>query len=460
VPEAGCAGRFVVPSVDTLTLAPGESRDVPITLTSDELAPGVYTATLRLKTNDAARPVFMVPVRFEVLADADRDGVPDAADNCPTVANADQADADHDARGDACDNCPGVPNADQVDRNADGAGDACQPNVTFVSMRQSRDGFLVVHLALDDPRGEPLSGVVSIVPADGQGSASATPYAGRPPRRVDLPALVVGAPYRLEISATNGGTIPFVAGAPFTYQGERTLAFNEPPVAKLSAPTAALECDGPAGASVPLSGAGSTDADSTPGTADDIASFEWILHPGGPDERVIATGAMPSVRLPLGTHDLMLRVTDRLGETSTATASITVADTRPPVLTLQPEPAVLWPPNRRMRNVTLRVQAADVCDPHPQTTIVGVTSSEPDDGPAGDIGPVVAQPGGFLVPLRAERSGDGTGRIYRIDISATDASSNSVTAEATVIVPHDSGKAAAHPAPPRNPVRPAPVTKH
>jgi hypothetical protein len=40
------------------------------------------------------------------LADADHDGVPDASDNCPTVANPDQADADGDGHGDVCDPCP------------------------------------------------------------------------------------------------------------------------------------------------------------------------------------------------------------------------------------------------------------------------------------------------------------------------------------------------------------------
>lgn len=40
---------------------------------------------------------------FVPPTDADHDGVPDAADNCPAVANPDQADADHDGLGDACD---------------------------------------------------------------------------------------------------------------------------------------------------------------------------------------------------------------------------------------------------------------------------------------------------------------------------------------------------------------------
>jgi large repetitive protein len=45
-----------------------------------------------------------------VVLDADNDGVLDASDNCPTVANADQADTDGDGIGDACDTCPSTPN--------------------------------------------------------------------------------------------------------------------------------------------------------------------------------------------------------------------------------------------------------------------------------------------------------------------------------------------------------------
>jgi len=65
--------------------------------------------------------------------DGDGDGATDDADNCPGVANADQADADFDGVGDACDDCPTIANADQLDRGGvgagsppDGVGDACQ----------------------------------------------------------------------------------------------------------------------------------------------------------------------------------------------------------------------------------------------------------------------------------------------------------------------------------------------
>ena len=67
--------------------------------------------------------------------DDDTDGVPNASDNCPTVANADQADFDNDGLGDACDpddDNDGVDDADDafpmdggetVDTDGDGTGD-------------------------------------------------------------------------------------------------------------------------------------------------------------------------------------------------------------------------------------------------------------------------------------------------------------------------------------------------
>jgi hypothetical protein len=58
--------------------------------------------------------------------DRDGDGVVNAADNCPDVANPDQGDEDTDTVGDACDPCP--PSADNTDDDNDGVANDCDPH--------------------------------------------------------------------------------------------------------------------------------------------------------------------------------------------------------------------------------------------------------------------------------------------------------------------------------------------
>ncbi len=75
-------------------------------------------------------------LRFDA-ADTDSDGVPDALDNCPNAANANQADGDGDGDGDVCDNCPAQANANQLDTDGDGDGDLCDNCVTEANPAQT-----------------------------------------------------------------------------------------------------------------------------------------------------------------------------------------------------------------------------------------------------------------------------------------------------------------------------------
>ncbi|MBU0984994.1 MAG: thrombospondin type 3 repeat-containing protein [candidate division Zixibacteria bacterium] len=138
-PDARIPGFFTFDMPDT-TLQPGDSVTVNLEVHSSLIGGIAYDDFLRAYlnftvTNDAAVPVTDT-LRYTLYAahwlnDPDGDNIDIACDNCPAVANADQADTDGDLLGDACDNCPTVANAEQVDSDGDGVGDACDACAGF-----------------------------------------------------------------------------------------------------------------------------------------------------------------------------------------------------------------------------------------------------------------------------------------------------------------------------------------
>ncbi|HEY5921700.1 MAG TPA: hypothetical protein VIV11_08515 [Kofleriaceae bacterium] len=62
------------------------------------------------------------------IDDPDGDGIAGAEDNCPDVANADQANEDADKWGDVCDPCPIEANDTPSDPDGDGVADGCDPS--------------------------------------------------------------------------------------------------------------------------------------------------------------------------------------------------------------------------------------------------------------------------------------------------------------------------------------------
>jgi hypothetical protein len=114
---------------------------------------------------------------------------------------------------------------------------------------------------------------------------------------------------------------------------------------------------------------------------------------------------------------------------------------RPPdCSTVAASPTTLWPPSHKLRLVTLS-GGNDPDGDAVTLTITGVTQDEPLNGPGdGNTTPDAqagAQPNTVL--LRAERSGTGDGRVYRISFTGSDGQGATCSGTLTVGVPHDQG---------------------
>jgi len=137
----------------------------------------------------------------------------------------------------------------------------------------------------------------------------------------------------------------------------------------------------------------------------------------------------------LGTTTVSCEATDDSGNSATGSFTVTVVDSTPPqILSVDANPAVLWPPNHQMVNVTVTVVAIDLVDPTPVSHITSVTSNQPVNGTGdGDTAPDWVITGPLTVQLRSERS-HGQDRTYTITIETVDDAGNVSTATDTVVV--------------------------
>jgi len=139
---------------------------------------------------------------------------------------------------------------------------------------------------------------------------------------------------------------------------------------------------------------------------------------------------------PVGTTTVTARATDASGNTATCSFTVTINDVEPPVIhDLVVTPPILWPPNHQMKNVTVDYTSTDNC-PGPINCQITVTSDEPENGVGdGDQAPDWDILNDHHIKLRAERAGNGDGRIYTVKVSCTDQYGNTGTATKIVLVP-------------------------
>jgi len=151
---------------------------------------------------------------------------------------------------------------------------------------------------------------------------------------------------------------------------------------------------------------------------------------------VRSDGLALTANYPPGITTITWTARDPSLNTATCTQTITVVDNVPPTITGESASVVvLSPSNHTMRDVTISYTATDNCA---VTSVITVTSNEPINGVGdGDTDPDWIVTDDHHVILRAERSANGTGRVYTVTITATDGIGNTATKTVEVRVPHN-----------------------
>lgn len=125
--------------------------------------------------------------------------------------------------------------------------------------------------------------------------------------------------------------------------------------------------------------------------------------------------------------------------------SIRVGSRQLNIAGIKAQPNTLWPPNHKMVRVTVSAMVPedyyDTYDTAPFCKVISVSSNEPDNGLGdGDTVPDWEIIDAATVNLRAERAGNGAGRVYTLTVECADPAGDSATEYVTVTVPHDQGK--------------------
>ena len=330
---------------------------------------------------------------------------------------------------------------------AEGTGGGIRVGPASVTLQNTIIAGNTAANGLGDAAGAPISGpnVDGTITSSGHNLISvATEAVG-----FSGPGDKIGANPMLAALADNGGPTPTmalnagsaaidagVAAAATSDQRGRPRTFDDPVVAAAATsdatdigaferqPLCSLTC--PANISV------SNDK----GKCGAIVTYKRPMRSGC---GVVTCSPASGAFFPVG--DTTVTCTSALGPTCSFT--VTVNDSQPPSITTNNK--ILWPPNHNYKTVPMTdlvVSVTDNCGRKvtiKDIKITKATSDEVEDAPGSGDGntnnDIVIAADCKSLQLRAERQGNGNGRVYTVHLKVTDTAGNVSTATAKVTVP-------------------------
>jgi environmental stress-induced protein Ves len=282
------------------------------------------------------------------------------------------------------------------------------------------------------------------------------------------PSLALPDDFTVEATGANGAAVTWSASANDLVDGSLTVACTPASGSTFAVGTAAVQCSATDARGNAASGTFDvTVADTTAPsltlpadiaaetTSDSGAIVSYVATASDlVDGDVAITCGPPSGSVfPIGTTTVSCTAADSRGNGANGMFNVIVTKTGPTdtsapvIVSITASPDELRPANHKLVDVTITVEATDDTDPAPYSRIFAVTANEAIDaagsGNTTDYDYNVTGP--LTVELRAERSGQGQDRIYRIFIETYDAAGNRTTGNVTVRVPRDGNGAPPQP---------------
>jgi hypothetical protein len=308
--------------------------------------------------------------------------------------------------------------------------DNLPPTVTASNASGNEGSAVAISGTATDPNGDPLTTTWTYAPNGGVDPGATCAIAAPGSLSTTITCTDDGT-YVLTLTASDGLNAPVSATATLTFA-------NVAPSVSITSPTNGqiIQLADPVNLTAPFTDPGANDTHTCSiAWGDATVTAGTVVEAAGSGtctgSHTYSVGGMKTI---------VVTVTD--DDVGSSSASVTIdVNTPPDCTTVTPSPNMLWPANHKLLLVAIG-GATDADGDTVTLTIDGVTQDEPLNGLGdGDTSPD-ATPGGVSneVNLRAERSGTGDGRVYRIAFTGDDGRGGTCTGTVLVGVPHDQGK--------------------